>query len=79
MDCSLQGSSVHGVFQARVLEWGAKNKIGDANKLMYARISWVQELGEVDEWLLGWAVIFFNAINPLMLYMRLLGGQEAKV
>ena len=23
MDCSLQGSSVHGVFQARVLEWGA--------------------------------------------------------
>ena len=23
MDCSLQGSSIHGVFQARVLEWGA--------------------------------------------------------
>ena len=23
MDCSLRGSSVHGVFQARVLEWGA--------------------------------------------------------
>ena len=23
MDCSLQGSSVHGIFQARVLEWGA--------------------------------------------------------
>ena len=23
MDCSLPGSSVHGVFQARVLEWGA--------------------------------------------------------
>ena len=22
MDCSLPGSSVHGVFQARVLEWG---------------------------------------------------------
>ena len=38
MDCSLPGSSVHGIFQARVLEWGAiafseiekKNKI---NKL----------------------------------------------
>ena len=28
MDCSLPGSSVHGIFQARVLEWGAigKNK-----------------------------------------------------
>ena len=23
MDCSLPGSSVHGVLQARVLEWGA--------------------------------------------------------
>ena len=25
MDCSLPGSSIHGVFQARVLEWGAKS------------------------------------------------------
>ena len=24
MDCSLPGSSVHGIFQARVLEWGAR-------------------------------------------------------
>ena len=24
MDCSLPGSSVHGIFQARVLEWGAQ-------------------------------------------------------
>ena len=23
MDCTLLGSSVHGIFQARVLEWGA--------------------------------------------------------
>ena len=23
MNCSLPGSSVHGIFQARVLEWGA--------------------------------------------------------
>ena len=23
MDCSLPGFSVHGIFQARVLEWGA--------------------------------------------------------
>ena len=35
MDCSLPGSSVHGIFQTRVLEWGAislkiitKNKVG---------------------------------------------------
>ena len=31
MDCSLPGSSIHGIFQARVLEWGATafSKIGD--------------------------------------------------
>ena len=28
MDCSLPGSSIHGIFQARVLEWGA---IGDCS------------------------------------------------
>ena len=26
MDCSLPGSSIHGTFQARVLEWGAIEK-----------------------------------------------------
>ena len=25
MDCSPPGSSVHGIFQARILEWGAKD------------------------------------------------------
>ena len=33
MDCGLPGSSVHGIFQARVLEWGAtafsQNMVGD--------------------------------------------------
>ena len=29
MDCSLPGSSVHGIFQARVLEWGASALSGD--------------------------------------------------
>ena len=35
MDCSLPGSSVHGIFQATVLEWGAiafsENRSGKAN------------------------------------------------
>ena len=30
MDCSLPGSSVHGIFQARVLEWGATAFSGPA-------------------------------------------------
>ena len=33
MDCSLPGSSVHGIFQARVLEWGA---IAFSNRLLVA-------------------------------------------
>ena len=39
LDCSLPGSSVHGIFQARVLEWGAivfsvvsKELLGGARK-----------------------------------------------
>ena len=33
MDCSLQGSSIHGIFQARVLEWGAIAFSGLGTKL----------------------------------------------
>ena len=29
MDCSLPGFSLHGIFQARVLEWGAISFSGD--------------------------------------------------
>ena len=36
MDCSLPGSSVHGIFQARVLEWGAI-AFSDYNTLAYAK------------------------------------------
>ena len=31
MDCSLPGSSIHGIFQARVLEWGASAFSGYAD------------------------------------------------
>ena len=30
MDCSLSGSFVHGIFQARVLEWGAIASSGES-------------------------------------------------
>ena len=36
MDCSLPGSSVHGIFQARVLEWGAiafSSNVGDQGSI----------------------------------------------
>ena len=36
MDCSLPGSSIHGIFQARVLEWGAIafSKIKQSSQLL---------------------------------------------
>ena len=35
MDCSPQGSSVHGIFQARILEWGAISFSRDCHFLFY--------------------------------------------
>ena len=35
MDCSLSGSSVHGIFQARVLEWGAFSTYVYAQHLVF--------------------------------------------
>ena len=34
MDCSPPGSSVHGIFQARVLEWGAVACVGHTPELL---------------------------------------------
>ena len=33
MDCSLPGSSIHGIFQARVPEWGAIDPVGQTQNL----------------------------------------------
>ena len=41
MDCSLPGSSVHGIFQARVLEWGA---IAFSNIYIYIRALFIHFL-----------------------------------
>ena len=50
MDCSLPGSSIHGIFQARVLEWGAiafsKIARGEGNNLRYADDTRMAESGE---------------------------------
>ena len=64
MDCSLPGSSVHGIFQARVLEWGAiafsvmkiKVAINQMNfpggavvkNLTAMQETWVRSLGQED-------------------------------
>ena len=50
MDCSLTGSSIHGIFQARVLEWGAiafsiyiythEQSQNSPTKIKYSRLTW---------------------------------------
>ena len=44
MDCSLTGSSVHGIFQARVLEWGAIAFSGKSTILLYIYVYFKKEL-----------------------------------
>ena len=41
MDCSPPGSSIHGIFQARVLEWGA---IAFSNKSVFKHKNYVKNL-----------------------------------
>ena len=42
VDCSPPGSSVHGIFQATVLEWGAIALSGEQSLLLLSRFSRVQ-------------------------------------
>ena len=48
MDCSLPGSSVHGIFQARVLEWGAiAFSVSDTRDLFFAFVLALYVLSEL--------------------------------
>ena len=52
MDCSLPGSSVHGIFQGRVLEWGA---IAFSNSTYYSLpMDWIKEK---KMWQLTWIMV----------------------
>ena len=44
MDCSLPGSSVHGIFQARVLEWGAISIIWSIGWTVWGEISFFSKV-----------------------------------
>ena len=44
MDCSLPGSSIHGIFQARVLEWGALPSPKMSNRHLKLKMSQIEFL-----------------------------------
>ena len=72
MGCSTPGSSVHGIFQARVLEWGA---------IAFSGIQCYQNLNQWQRRVLNVLIWFFSSIYLVlfMLFLFLLiqvGGQD---
>ena len=45
MDCSLPGSSAHGIFQARVLEWAAIafSYLSTRHNIMYEEVCYIEQ------------------------------------
>ena len=70
MDCSLPGSSIHGIFQARVLEWGAIA----FSKLRVTFLKIIQKL-MFHGWVMSginrihFLCISYNVINAISLIM----------
>ena len=67
MDCSLPGSSVHGIFQARVLEWVA---VAFSYKLRYAVI--VDLIIELNLSLHLLPFFIFPLLSSILLHLFLL-------
>ena len=61
MDCSLPGSSVHGIFQARVLEWGA--------------IAFSESLSLVQLFVTSWTVARWAPLSMGILQARIPTGR----
>ena len=60
MDCSLQGSSVHGILQARILEWVATVLQGSNLGLLHRRQILYQLCHQGSHpGLITWLVLFF--------------------
>ena len=77
MDCSLPGSSIHGIFQARVLEWGA---IAFSERNIYfCFIDYAKIFDWVDHNKL-WKILKKMGIPNLTCLLRnLYAGQEATI
>ena len=50
IDCSLPGSSVHGIFQARVLEWIAISRMGKSQRREILAKEWHKQRRGVRKW-----------------------------
>ena len=82
MDCSPPGSSVHGIFQARVLEWGAiafyclrpgvlKSKLWDRRLLEGILLKNIFRNSSRNEWWHQWFVLFCFSLKCCCLVTKL--------
>ena len=75
MDCSLPGSSVHGIFQARVLEWGAITFSAD---LVYQPVTLLIQMRNLTSKLPQFVTVFnMKQRKPGALIRPEAGGQKA--
>ena len=73
MDCSLLGSSVHEIFQARVLEWGAIAFSGDAARVTEKLVSYLKVkvvLRFSPHHYLSEVSLFHKNQGPVLLYLQ---------
>ena len=69
MDCSLPGSSIHGIFQARVLEWGA---IAFSERVCYRGTEWGQPTQSWETMKCSLGLVFLK-IRPWVSWLWMLG------
>ena len=77
MDCSLPGSSVHGIFQARVLEWGAIAFSEIKGRHIYCSV--LKDLGSLCLGFLSWNAPYsyvFVSSSPLWIPFWELGIKD---
>ena len=80
MDCSLPGSSIHGIFQARVLEWVAIPSLWKKKNIYFYFIDYTKAFDCVDQNKL-WKILQEMGIPDRLtcLLSNLYAGQEAAV
>ena len=77
MDCSLLGSSVHGIFQARVLEWGAIGWVVSHIYMQHLNYPFICCYSAVDDILvisINLAIVTIAAINTEVHVNLLISG-----
>ena len=69
VDCSLPGSSVHGILQARVLEWGAIAFSNAEKRELLEATGWLLGRPDLEPLLCSISWIHLDLVFPLWLHL----------